>query len=296
MSLYRVRRVFVAVAAVMALPGIASAQSLPTKAPPPPAQVVPPTATPYTLPFSLPWVGGDWTVTVGAGVELKPNFEGSRHSMLSPVPFFSVRRAGTPEQFRTTRDGISFSLFDYGRFRAGPAGRLEMTRDAGRFQELRGLGNVNLTVELGGFAEYYPVDWLRTRVEVLQGVTGHHGLVADFSADVIVPLRDRLTFSAGPRFSVTDTRALGPRFGITPMQAAASGLPAFHTKGGAHSVGVGGQLIYHYDPQWEVRPYVEYDRLLGSAAQSPLVRFRGSANQVTVGIGVSYSFDVRVPE
>jgi outer membrane protein len=51
---------------------------------------------------------------------------------------------------------------------------------------------------------------------------------------------------------------------------------------------------YRIDPQWEVHSYVEYDRLLGDAAKSPIVTARGSVNQTTVGIGASYAFDVKV--
>jgi MipA family protein len=48
-------------------------------------------------------------------------------------------------------------------------------------------------------------------------------------------------------------------------------------------------------PQWEAHAYVEYDRLLGDAASSPLVTQQGSANQARVGLGASCSFDFRVP-
>jgi len=36
------------------------------------------------------------------------------------------------------------------------------------------------------------------------------------------------------------------------------------------------------------------ERLLGDAANSPLVTVRGSPNQTTVGIGASYSFDFKI--
>jgi outer membrane protein len=49
-----------------------------------------------------------------------------------------------------------------------------------------------------------------------------------------------------------------------------------------------------FNPQWEVHSYVEYERLLGDAANSPLVTARGSPNQTTVGIGASYSFDFKI--
>ena len=53
-------------------------------------------------------------------------------------------------------------------------------------------------------------------------------------------------------------------------------------------------LRYKLNPQWELRGYVEYDKLPGSAADSPLVKLRGSTNQMTYGLGVAYSFDVGV--
>ena len=98
---------------------------------------------------------------------------------------------------------------------------------------------------------------------------GHHGTVADFSADFIVPVIQRFTVSAG---RATHLRRKGWR--------AFGGLRA--------------QVKYRINPQWEVHSYVEFERLLGDAAKSPLVATRGSVNQTTVGIGASYAFDVKI--
>jgi MipA family protein len=248
---------------------------------------------PFTIP-GLPSIEGDWIVSVGAGAEYKPDFEGAKRYMLSPIPVFSIRRAGSPERFRSPIDSASFTLFDYGGFHAGPVAKFVAARNANNFAELAGLGNVNAALELGGFVEYFPIDWFRMRVEVRQGFFGHGGVTANFSGDAIVPLGQGLTFSAGPRFTLESTGATAPYFSITPLQAALSGLPVFIARGGAHSAGAGAQLRYRLNPQWEVHSYVEYQRLLGDAAASPLVQLRGSTNQVTVGLGASYSFDVRV--
>jgi outer membrane protein len=111
---------------------------------------------------------------------------------------------------------------------------------------------------------------------------------------VIVPVLERFTLSGGPRFTLEDAGATAPYFSITAAQSIASGLPAFDAKGGAHSIGVAGQLRYQINPQWEVHSYAGYARLLGDAAASPLVTLRGSPNQTFVGIGAAFSFDVRV--
>jgi outer membrane protein len=279
----RARQITASFIIMAAVPTAASAQSTVTLPPPP-----------VTLPF-LPSPSGLWTVTVGVDGELMPDFEGAKAYMLSPVPIFSVRRAGTPDRFRSPRDGASLTLVEFDGFHAGPVGKLRPARNAADNAALTGLGDVNMALELGGFAEYFPVDWLRARVEVRQGFGGHHGVVADLSADVIVPVVERLVWSAGPRFTLEDTRATAPYFGINAAQAMASGLAPFDAKGGAHSVGAGTQVRYQINPQWEAHSYVEYDRLLGSAAASPLVAQRGSPDQLTLGLGASYAFDVRIP-
>ncbi len=268
--------------AMAALPSAARAQT---------ALTVP--APPFSLPY-LPSVADDWTVRIGVEGTMSPNFKGAKDFAFSPVPIFSVQRAGSPERFRSPKDSASIALFDFGKFRFGPVGKFEAARTASSDKALRGLGNVGLAFELGAFAEYFPVDWFRTRLEVRNGFGGHQGVVGDLSADFILPLTERVTLSGGPRFSLKDAKSLSPYFGINAAQSLASGLPQYLVKGGSYSTGVGAQIGYLLTPQWEVHSYVEYERLLGSAANSPLVKLRGSPDQVTVGIGASYSFDVNV--
>jgi MipA family protein len=250
-------------------------------------------APPFELPM-VPSASGTWTVMVGVGGEYKPDFEGANRAMLSPVPIFAIHRAGSTEQFRGPRDSASIAFLDFGDLRAGPVAKFEAARKQYNYSELNGLGDVKAAVQLGGFIEYYPVDWFRTRVELREGVVGPNGTVADFSADFIVPVIQRLTISAGPRFTWESTQATAPYFGVDAVQAMASGLPLFNARGGPHSYGAGAQVSYRINPQWEVHSYIEYERLLGDAASSPLVTLRGSPNQTTFGIGASYSFDVKI--
>lgn len=250
-------------------------------------------APPFELPL-LPPVSGTWTVMIGAEGQYGPAFEGANHGLFSPVPIFSIRRAGSVDQFRSPRDNASIALIDFGDLRAGAVGKFVSSRKASNYSELNGLGDVKAAFELGGFIEYFPVDWFRLRNETREGFGGHQGVVSDFSADFIVPVTRAITFSAGPRFTWESTKAVSPYFGIDAAQAMATGLPMFDANGGAHTAGVGAQLKYRINPQWEVHSYVEYDRLLGDAAKSPLVTARGSVNQTTAGIGASYAFDFKI--
>ena len=83
-----------------------------------------------SLPF-LPTPAGLWTVTLGAGGNFRPEFEGSTHYLLSPIPIINVQRAGSGQQpFISPRDGASIALFDAGGFRAGPVGTFLPSRKA----------------------------------------------------------------------------------------------------------------------------------------------------------------------
>jgi outer membrane protein len=238
----------------------------------------------------------DWTVTIGAEGRQEPLFQGSSRQRLRPYPIFAVRRYGTPEPFRGPRDGLDIALIDGGNYQIGPVGQLVWSqRGKASSPGVQRLGDVPWAGEVGIFAQYWWAPWLRTRTEVRQGFHGHQGIVSDIMMDAVVPVSPQWTLSGGPRVTLATAAAIGPYFGITSAQSAASGLPIFDAKGGMRSFGAGTQARYQWTPQWATHAFVEYERLTGDAGGSPLVTQRGSPDQVTVGFGATYGFDIKTP-
>jgi MipA family protein len=237
-----------------------------------------------------PSVPGTWIVTIGGEARASTQYMGSDDFVLSGAPVIGVRRPGSPEGFHSPRDGTGFALYDNGVFAAGPVGSLIWPRHQG----FNSILNVGFTYQAGGFVDYWAVPWLRTRVEALQGFGASDGITATFAMDAIIPLSPALTWSAGPRTRVVTAAAEGPYFSITPVQSTATGLPVFNAAGGWQSVGAGTQLKYHFNPAWASYGFVEYDKLVGATASSPIVTDAGgSTNQWTVGIGLTYSFTIK---
>ena len=237
----------------------------------------------------------DWTITLGVEGRVLPAFEGSGRYVLAPYPIIEIRRAGTPRSFSSQRDGISVAILEAGQFRAGPTGKVLLPRRESSDAALQGLGDVGWTFEIGAFAEYWALPWLRTRAEVRQGIGGHTGIVAEITADAVVPVSETLTLSGGPRVTLATADALRPYFGVTAPQSAASGLPVFSPDGGIRAIGVGAQARQQWSRQWATNLSIEYDRLMGDAARSPVLSRNGSVNQLTIAIGLSYAFDVDLP-
>ncbi len=236
--------------------------------------------------------GSAWVVTLGGWAVVRPDYEGSDDYEVGFKPIINVRRSGSREWLALPDDKGGFALYETHNFRIGPAFGFVWERDSGDNRALRGLDDVDFTFEAGVFAEYWPTENLRTRFEVLQGLGGHEGLVANFSADAVWRPSERWLFTVGPRLTVVSDEYADSYFSIGVGESAI-GLPAYDAEGGLHSAGVGASATYRWTPQVALKLYAEYDRLLGDAADSPIVDDLGSEDQFTVGVGASYRFEIR---
>lgn len=234
---------------------------------------------------------GDWYLAVGAAGFTAPAFEGSRRYILSGVPIVSLGKRGKEAPFVSRNDNISFAFVDTGTFRAGAVGKLVMPRDASDHAELAGLSDVPFGAELGGFAEIYPADWLRLRGEVRHGIRAHEGLVGNVQVDAFADVTDRVRVSGGPRLSFANAAYMDAYYGVSAAEAAASGLSAYDPGGGIKSAGVGGAIDWRVTDHVTTSVFGEYSRLMGPAADSSIVRERGSRDQFMLGLSATYRFD-----
>ncbi len=186
---------------------------------------------------------GAWIVTLGGYVTAEPKYPGADGEIASFRPIIDIHRAGAREWLNLPTDAGSLTLYNIdGRFRAGAAIDWLTDRNHGDDSALRALHDINYTLELGGFAEYYPVPSIRTRVELLQGVSGADGLAANFSADWIYQPNTKWLFTVGPRLKAVNTQFQSEFFSVSAAESAASnGLyNSYHASGGINEAGIDG--------------------------------------------------------
>jgi outer membrane protein len=234
--------------------------------------------------------GGGYTITVGAGAQTYPKYPGADSYGINPLPIFGFRREGSPMPFQAPDDGVGFGVL--GRdsaFNFGPSVRLQNKRDEDDVGAP--VGDVGLTVEVGGFVQVFPSRNFRLRAELRQGIGGHKGLVGDLGADLVVRDEGTYIFSIGPRARWGDNDFHDAYFGV-PLAIPASGLAAFDPHSGFYAVGAVAGLTYKLGRNWGVRSYVGYDRLIGDAARSPIVRSFGSRDEFSGGAGLFLEFNI----
>jgi len=240
----------------------------------------------------LPESPTGWILTLRGNLRAQPTYPGADDLSFIGYPSFSLRRAGTAERFSAPDDGLSFSFLDDSTLRFGAVGRFVGGRYLQDDRRLTGLNKINWAIEPGLFVEYWPVDFLRARAEIRHGVNGHDGFVADLGLDLVQTF-GAFTVSAGPRLSLGDSEFTRTYFGVTPEEAALNGrVEAYRPSGGITSVGATASVSYNWSEQWATTAFVSYERLVGDAADSPIVQEFGSENQIGLGLTLSYSFAV----
>lgn len=224
---------------------------------------------------------------VTVGPRLVPSFPGADGMSLRPYIDVSRRRGDQPFPFRPPDESPSIVVYNRGDITFGPvigfAGKRHRD-DAG------GLDVVSSTIEGGAFVRYSLGSHVHLSGEARQGINGHKALTGVIRADYVARDGDRWLWSLGPRLTLASGRYAKTYFGVTPREAAATGVPAYHPDGGLFAAGGVFGARRQLSRSWGVFGYAKYDRLLGTAADSPVVDRFGSRDQWSGGLGVSYVF------
>ena len=235
--------------------------------------------------------GEDYRVRVGIGAQLQPEFKGADDTEVAPLWDVDIARGSNPFRFEAPDDSFGIGLISGKGFSAGPAANIESSRknsDVGA-----PVGKVPTTFEAGAFAQYEVGENFRLRGELLKGIGGHRGIVGSLGGDYIARDGDLYVFSIGPRLLISDGRYQRAFFGVDTEAALATGLPVYRPDGGLHAVALTSGLSYQFSPQFGLFGYSRYERLVGDSAKSPIIRELGSRNQLSGGLGLSYTFTVR---
>lgn len=233
----------------------------------------------------------DYRVRVGLGAQLQPKFKGADDTEVAPLWDLNVARGSNPFRFEAPDDGFAIPLISGKGFSAGPAANFESSRknaDVGA-----PVGKVKATFEAGAFVQYEMGENFRLRGDLLKGIGGHRGLVSSVGGDYISRDGDHYVFSVGPRLLFSDGRYQRAYFGVDAEAAVASGLPVYRPGGGLHAVALTSGLSYQFSPRIGLFGFGRYERLVGDAAKSPIIREFGSRNQLSGGLGLSYTFTIR---
>lgn len=248
----------------------------------------------------------DFTITLGLGAGFVPSYEGSDQYVAFPAPVVQGNYKGYAFAARGPGlfvDLVKDSLLPKVEYIAGPLVKARLDR-TNRIRDavVKRLGDRNIAVEIGASGGikinriFDRFDSLTFQADAVHDIAGaHSGTVVTPSVSYNKLLGGMGVVNLSVSGDLVDGDFADYYFSVDSAGSAASGLPIYRAGGGLKSLG--GSALVGFDLSgdaldggWGVFALGSYSRMQGDAADSPIVRIRGDANQYFGGVGLTYTF------
>ena len=229
----------------------------------------------------------DWALSIGVIAGVTPDYEGSDDYDFG----FGPNLAGSWRDILFFKGKtIGVNLIRKKNLKAGPILSWTGGRDEDDNDKLEGLGDVDSSIEAGGFVSYRKKP-LRFKMEARHDInSGHEGGLVELSAGTTLPFnKPRVFVALGTTWASDDY--MESFFGVDSNQSADSGLKKYNAESGIKDINLSVSAGYSITNRWRLGGKVEYKRLVGDAADSPIVE---DENQFLAGIGISYHMGSKI--
>ncbi len=269
-------RVSLHVAAVLAVAAVAARQGH---------------ADDFVIPLEIPQVN-----FVGLGVGAYPDYFGSEDSRVGVAPIGRLSLGGA-RFVRLMVNDIRVNVLDHPNWQLGPVGLWRFGREDVDNPVVDRMHSIDDSLSVGLFGAYLwrdPREFRRTAsvgTWALGDASGvYNGWTAGLNAHATQPVAKMVTLAGGAAVTYGSSQYMDEYFGVTPQDSLASGLPVYVPGSGVRDGRGWALALLHLSPQWHLGAGVMYSRLLGDAADSPIVSDEGSKDQWVYGAGALYAW------
>lgn len=233
----------------------------------------------------------DWQFRLGALGTYGPDYEGSDGYGFDEFPLVEVEYKD--RFFLSPARGAGFYLLNDDTIELSAAIGYDFGRGEDDSSDLDGLGDVDGGATAIVSAEYTLSDetflpGLSFGAEFQHQFTGDDtGFTLDADIGYRVPITRQLILRPSIEAVYASGEYMDAYFGVSSAQSGSSGLARFDPGSGFKSVGGGLGLFYRFNRDWGAQLFLSYDRLVGDAADSPIVK---DEDQYKAALGLAYSF------
>lgn len=236
-----------------------------------------------------------FVISLGLGAGVAPEYEGARR--YAPVPLWNlgVNNLYHPATYaRAAGTRFESNLLPSDHWRLGIVGQFQRDYQHADDDAVSRLTRPENALQLGVVFGYdlAPRPRVQYVVEVemtYDALHGNGGLITP-RLRAQVPLGERLTLGGSLSATWASGDFMENRFGISTADAARSGLRPFQAEAGFKDVALNASLTYAFASRWSVSAIAGVRRMLGDAADSPIVADRGERTNAIGGAMLSFRF------
>lgn len=223
-----------------------------------------------SLPTAAP-ANDNWNIGLGAGVVMSPAYTGADDTETRLVPTFDV--AYRERVFFNFYEGVSAYFYKHDRFSFKAGIGFGPGRDSDDDESLAGMPDID-TSTLFRLSTEYRLGRYTAFVTAQQHYGGTDGGQLVTGIQAFYSLREQL---AGPLVLLnvaavySDEDYMNGFFGVDEEEARTTTFPAYVADAGVSSARAGVTYVYPFSRHWRLTTTLQYSRLVGDAADSPLV-------------------------
>lgn len=235
----------------------------------------------------------DWDVRLGLGAQIQPEYEGGDEMKGMPLPLINIKYKDIA-WLRGPMLGLNAFTWqgprETDKLQLGPAIRYQRGRDQDDSDDLRGTGNIDPGAEVGFFITYGIGQWTAGLMMFQDVSSSHDGFTVRPAVGHTAQLGQKWQLRSELYGTYASDDYMETFFGINATQASRSGMRRYQAEASLKDVGLLFDLDYALTKKWALTTRLGLKKMLGDAADSPLVEDRGSDTQGLFGVFVSYKF------
>jgi len=229
------------------------------------------------------------------GVGAAPDYIGSDDDFVGVAPM-GVFSLGDNRFFSVLANSAFLNVSTSENFRFGPTGTYRFGRDDDIDDPVVSrMEKIDDTLEVGAFASYV----IKTSGDIRDRMTfgghiafdvggEHDGYVASANVRRWLPVGRFGILGLGAGITYGSGDYMDTYFSVSSVDAVATGLPQYKADSGFRDARLLAIFIHPITKNWVAGTGVMYSRILGDAADSPVVDIRGDKDQLIYGLGLGY--------
>jgi outer membrane scaffolding protein for murein synthesis (MipA/OmpV family) len=227
--------------------------------------------------------------SIGGGIGVKPDYEGSSDYEFVPLPAGSAR-FGNGMYIQLLGLNLRANLIPSNMWRLGPVYNYRQERSDVENNRVDDMKNISDANELGIFGGFEWNNWF-VFLDIL-GDTGnaYNGWYATLKGGYNYVISKAWMLSMGAHTTYADDDYMQTYFGVSAADSARSGLKRYNADSGMKDVGIDLGLNWNFASSWDLRGIASISQLIGDADDSSPVVNEGSETQFMGGVMVLFKF------
>ena len=227
--------------------------------------------------------------SIGGGIGVKPDYEGSSDYEFVPLPAGSAR-FGNGMYIQLLGLNLRANVIPSNMWRLGPVYNYRQERSDVENNRVDDMKNISDANELGIFGGFEWNNWF-VFLDIL-GDTGnaYNGWYATLKGGYNYVISKAWMLSMGAHTTYADDDYMQTYFGVSAADSARSGLKRYNADSGMKDIGIDLGLNWNFASSWDLRGIASISQLIGDADDSSPVVNEGSETQFMGGVMVLFKF------